>query len=100
MKIVIVGGGKVGELLCKDLSIEGNDITLIDENPKVLEKLISSNDIMGYVGNGTKIDVLKEAETDKADLFIAVTEKDEINIISAIIAKNWEQNTLYLELEM
>lgn len=87
MKIVIVGGGKVGELLCKDLSIEGNDITLIDENPKVLEKLISSNDIMGYVGNGTKIDVLKEAETDKADLFIAVTEKDEINIISAIIAK-------------
>lgn len=37
MKIVIVGGGKVGELLCKDLSIEGNDITLIDENPKVLK---------------------------------------------------------------
>lgn len=87
MKIVIVGAGKVGEILCKDLSAEGHDIKLIEENSKILEKIISSNDILGIVGNGTKFDILSEAGTENADLFISVTEKDEINIISCVIAK-------------
>lgn len=87
MKIVIIGGGKVGELLCQDLSNEGNDITLIERNAKILDKLISNNDIMGFVGNGTSYDVQMEAGVSKADIFIAVTEKDEINIISSVIAK-------------
>lgn len=87
MKIVIVGAGKVGELLCKDLSTEGNDIILVEQDSKVLEGVLSNNDIMGFVGNATSYDVQMEAGVSKADIFIAVTEKDEINIIASVIAK-------------
>lgn len=87
MKITIVGAGKIGELLCKDLAIEGNDITLIEEDPKILDKILSSSDIMGLVGNGANCEVLKEASVETADIFIAVTHSDEINIISSVIAK-------------
>ncbi len=87
MKIIIVGAGKVGELLCKDLAIEGNDITLIEEDPKILDRILSSSDIMGLVGNGANCEVLKEASVETADIFIAVTHSDEINIISSVIAK-------------
>ncbi len=87
MKIVIVGAGKVGELLCRDLSLEGNDIILIEQDIKILEKILANNDIMGFVGSGVSYDVQMEAEVPKADVFIAVTEKDEINIISSVIAK-------------
>ena len=45
MKIVIVGAGKVGELLCRDLSLEGNDIILIEQDAKILEKILANNDI-------------------------------------------------------
>ena len=87
MKIIIVGAGKIGELLCKDLSTEGNDITLIEENPKILDRILSSSDIMGLEGNGTNCEILKEAYIETADIFIAVTHSDEINIISSIMAK-------------
>lgn len=87
MKIIIIGAGKVGELLCHDLSSEGNDITLIEKNEKVLETILSNNDIMGFVGNATSYDVQMEADVPNADFFISVTEKDEINIISSVIAK-------------
>ena len=87
MKITIVGAGEIGELLCKDLAIEGNDITLIEEDPKILDKILSSSDIMGLVGNGANCEVLKEASVETADIFIAVTHSDEINIISSVIAK-------------
>ncbi len=87
MKIIIVGAGKVGELLCNDLSNEGNDITLIEENQKVLDQVLASSDIMGLVGNGANCEILKEANIEKADIFIAVTQSDEINIISSVMAK-------------
>jgi len=85
--VVIVGAGKVGELLCRDLSLEGNDIILIEQDAKILEKILANNDIMGFVGSGVSYDAQMEAEVPKADVFIAVTEKDEINIISSVIAK-------------
>lgn len=87
MKIIIVGAGKVGELLCRDLSSEGNDITLIEENTKVLNRVLSSFDIMGLSGNGANCNVLQEALVNKADIFIAVTQSDEINLISSVMAK-------------
>lgn len=87
MKIVIVGGGKVGEYLCHELSAEGNDIVLIEQNSKRLESLIYKNDIAGIVGNGASYEVLTEAGTQDCDIFIAVSQKDEINLIAALIAK-------------
>lgn len=87
MKIVIVGAGKVGEALCRDLASEGNDIILIEIDPVRLNKVIEIADITGLVGNGASYDVLMEAGADTSDVFIAVTESDELNIISSIMAK-------------
>lgn len=87
MKIVIVGGGKVGEYLCQELSAEGNDIVLIERNPKRLEYLITKSDITGIVGNGASYEVQMEAGTQNCDIFIAVSQKDEINLIASLIAR-------------
>ncbi len=87
MKIIIVGAGKIGELLCKDLASEGNDITLIEQNAKILDRVLSSSDIMGIMGNGANCDILTEANVKACDVFIAVTQSDEINIISSVMAK-------------
>ncbi|HZK10430.1 MAG TPA: Trk system potassium transporter TrkA [Clostridia bacterium] len=86
MNIVIVGGGKVGELLCLELSAAGNNILLIEKNADVLEALMERADISGIVGNGASFPILMEADVAHCDVFIAVTEMDEINMISAIMA--------------
>lgn len=87
MKIVVAGGGKVGEVLCRELSLEGNDIILIEQDPDVLERMIHRTDITGLAGNAADYDNLTEAGVQDCDIFIAVTPEDEINIISAIIAR-------------
>ena len=87
MKIIIVGAGKVGEVLCRDLVAEGNDIILIEKDEKILDKIISNFDVMGVLGNGATLEVQREAGVEEADIFIAVTESDEINIIASIMAK-------------
>lgn len=88
MRIVIVGGGKVGEKLCAELSQENNDIILIERDEDTLERLMIKFDITGIVGNGANIEIQQEVGVDTADIFIAVTEMDEINLISAVLAKN------------
>ncbi|SEL30914.1 trk system potassium uptake protein TrkA [Carnobacterium iners] len=87
MKIVIVGGGKVGEFLCVALSTEGNDVILIEKNSRILERIVNKTEIIGIVGNGANYDVQIEANVPECDVFIAVTEMDEINMIASIIAK-------------
>ena len=87
MKIVIVGGGKVGEVLCRELTSGANDIVLIDKNPVIVERMMNKFDIMGIVGNGASYDIQQEAGVANADIFLAVSEMDEINIIAAILAK-------------
>lgn len=87
MKIVIVGAGKVGEVLCRDLSLEGYDIVLIEQNRKRLDDIINIADVTGVAGNGASYNIQVEAGVDSADIFIAVSEKDELNIIASIMAK-------------
>lgn len=87
MKIIIVGGGKVGESLCRDLSTEGSDIVLIEENAEILDKILSTNDIMGIKGNGAHYTILDEAGAQNCDIFVAVTPTDEINIMASMMAK-------------
>lgn len=87
MNIVIAGGGKVGEALCSELSSEGNDIILIEKNSKRMDALINKYDITGIVGNGANYDLQMEASVPNCDIFIGVTPQDEINIMSAVIAK-------------
>jgi len=87
MKILIVGDGKVGMTLTEYLSREGYDIVVIDKNPDVINRTVNEYDVMGICGNGASYDILKEAEADKADLLIAATSSDEINILSCLTAR-------------
>lgn len=87
MKIVIIGAGKVGEELCRQLSRDGHDIVLIEQDSRRLEQLINMADITGVQGNGAVYRKQLEAGVDKCDVFIAVSPNDETNIIAAITAK-------------
>lgn len=86
MKIVIVGCGKVGETLSHHLASEGHDIVVIDVNERVAG-IIDSMDINIIIGNGAIIDVQKEAGVPHADLLLAVTGMDEVNMLVCMIAK-------------
>lgn len=88
MKIMIVGAGKVGETLCQDLADANHDITLIDLDEDIISNMISEHDITGYVGNGALYDVQLESNVAETDIFIAVSPKDETNLIAALTAKS------------
>lgn len=90
MKIVIVGDGKVGATLVEHLSNEGHDIVVIDRNPKVIEQMVNSYDVMGVCGNGASYELQVEAGVSDSDLFIAATSSDELNILSCLMAKKLE----------
>ena len=89
MKIVIAGAGEVGSHLAKMLSVEANDITVIDSRQERLDALSASTDVITVVGNPSAIDVLQDAGVANADLFIAVYPSDsqDVNIVSAMLAK-------------
>lgn len=87
MKIIIVGAGKVGEYLFNDLNTDDNDIILIEKNIDVLNEMLSKYDIIAVNGNGASYNTLQKAQVNSADVFISVTQSDEINIISCIFAK-------------
>lgn len=87
MKIIIVGCGKVGATLAEQLNKEGHDIVLIDRNALALEKVTNSVDVMGVEGNGAVYAVQKEAGIHEADLLIATTSSDELNMLCCLIAK-------------
>lgn len=87
LNIIIVGCGDVGGAIIEQLSAEGHDITVIDKDPDVINELTSLYDIMGIVGNGASFAVQKEAGIIDADLIIAVTESDELNLFCCTVAK-------------
>lgn len=87
MKIVTVGDGKVGATLTEHLSKEGHDVVVIDQNPKVVEEMVNQYDVMGISGNGASYGVLMEAGANKANLLIAATSSDELNILSCMVSK-------------
>lgn len=87
MKIVIIGIGKVGFALASSLSSEGHDITIIDNNPKVIERIENALDVLPIKGNAFSTSTLLDAGCDEADLLIAVTGRDEINMLCCLTAK-------------
>ncbi len=87
MKIIIVGGGKIGATLVESLESEGHDITVIDRDQKVIDEISNIYDVMCVCGNGVDNDTLKEAEVSDAELLISVTNSDEINMLICFIAK-------------
>lgn len=87
MYIIIVGAGKLGYQLSETFSLKENDVTLIDNNDDALERANSSIDLLTINADGMDLAVLREINVDKADLLIAVTSKDEINMVIAAMAK-------------
>ena len=86
MKIIIAGGGKVGATLTRQLSSEGYDLTLIDKNPHVLESTMNAYDVMAVQGNCATMATLRQAGVEDADLLIAVTNADEVNLLCCMTA--------------
>lgn len=87
MKIVIIGNGGVGEALVEYICREGHNVTVIDEDPATVDAVVNKYDVMGVIGNGSSVNVQKEAGIDSADLVIAVSPSDELNIICCMIAR-------------
>ena len=87
MKIVIIGLGTIGKTILKNLSSKKHSITIIDEDKELIETLIEKYDVHGVVGNGASLDIQKEAGVKGADVFIALTTTDELNVFACLVAK-------------
>ncbi|MGE4277487.1 MAG: Trk system potassium transporter TrkA [Lawsonibacter sp.] len=88
MKIVIVGNGKVGFSLAEQLVREGHDVTVVDVKEDSLRRAADMLDIMAIRGNGVSAVTLREAGVDSADLLVAATSSDEVNMVCCLISKN------------
>jgi trk system potassium uptake protein TrkA len=82
-----VGCGKVGVTLVEQLSLEGHDITVVDKRSELVQSITDQYDVMGLVGNGASYSVQMEAGIESADLLIAVTHSDELNLLCCTVAK-------------
>ena len=81
MQIIVVGCGNVGQTITQQLSKEGHDITVIEEKSSVVQNVVNNYDVMGLVGNGASYSMMKDAGIETADLMIAVTDSDELNLL-------------------
>ncbi len=86
MNIIVAGDGKVGSMLTRQLSSEGHDITVIDSNPKVLASSVEHYDVICVQGNCASMSVLRQAGVKDAQLLIAATGEDEINLLCCTTA--------------
>ena len=87
MNIIIIGAGKVGQTIARYLSDENDNVTIIYNKVQVLEKINDELDVMCVKGNCTDLRVLSEAGINEADILIAVTNSDELNMLCCLAAK-------------
>ncbi len=92
MNIIIAGNGKVGATLTRQLSSEGHDLTLIDMDPRLLKASVERYDVMAVEGNCASMNVLRQAGIMDADLLIAATNADEINLLCCTTAHGMNPN--------
>ena len=86
MNIIIAGDGKVGSMLTRQLSSEGHDITVIDSKAAVLQQSVERYDVISVHGNCASMSVLQQAGVKEADLLIAATNADEVNLLCCTTA--------------
>lgn len=95
MYIIIVGLGKLGSTLTKQLTAEGHDIVVVDPDNSVVTSTVDAYDVMGICGNGATYEILEEAGASRAKLIIAATGSDELNILCCLFAKHMgTENTI------
>lgn len=91
MNIIIIGCGKVGRALAAQLSEENHNVTVVDTNASIVRSVSTSYDVMGVTGNGASFEVLQSAGVMKADILIAVTRSDEVNLLCCVMARRATQ---------
>lgn len=91
MKIIIVGAGEVGFHITQKLSEENHDVVLVDKDPDKIKRISEHLDVQALLGSGTSPRILKEAGIQEADLLVAATDSDEVNLISCLLARNLNQ---------
>lgn len=89
MKVLIVGAGAVGFNIANQLSQEGHDISVVEENPELVQKITEKLDVFVVAGNGSSPSVLETAGAKDAHMVLAVTNSDEVNIIVCILANQY-----------
>ncbi|WP_029911321.1 Trk system potassium transporter TrkA [Pelobacter seleniigenes] len=94
MKILIVGSGQVGYFLCDRLSREGHEVTLVDQSEEIVQRAQDRLNVMGVVGNGASAEILEQAGIKEAEIFIAVTNIDEVNILACLLAREYQVGVL------
>lgn len=87
MKIIVAGCGKIGVSILERLLEEGHESVVIDNDPLVIDGITNIYDVMAVCGNAADSDTLSEAGVEKAELFVAVTDSDELNMLSCFIAR-------------
>ena len=91
MHVIIIGGGRVGLPLAETLAAHKHDVVIIENDKKVCEDIAEEFNGIVINGDGNEIDVLKEAKIEKADVFVAVTSNEELNLFSCLIAKDFSK---------
>ena len=86
MKVIICGAGQVGYGIAERLAAEQNDVTVIDNSARLVHAIRDTLDVRGLVGHGAHPDVLSEAGAAEADMIIAVTLYDEVNMVACQVA--------------
>jgi len=86
LKIIIVGAGEVGFHIASRLSVENKDVVVIDKDPEAIRRVSDSSDVQVITGSGSSPLVLEEAGIKQADILLAVTDSDEINLIACLVA--------------
>jgi trk system potassium uptake protein TrkA len=88
LKIIIVGAGEVGFNIARKLSEESHDVVLIDKDPQKIERIANNLDVQAYLASGTSPKALKDSGIRDADLLVAATDSDEVNLVSCLLARN------------
>ena len=87
MRAIIVGAGDVGYDVARLLSLQRHDVTVVDTDSKKVDHVRDTLDVLAVVGSGTSAKTLREARVDDADLLVAVTDIDEVNVIASMLAE-------------
>ena len=92
MDIIIAGGGKVGMTMARQLAAAGHNLTIVDQNPQVVDEAVQRYDALGICGNCASREVLDRAAIAEAELVIAATNADEVNLLCCLTAHGMNPN--------
>jgi trk system potassium uptake protein TrkA len=87
MYVVLVGGGQIGRYIARDLAASGNEVTVIERYAQRLEKLVIDTDVLVIEGDACDLRYLEQAHVDRADVFVATTHDDDVNLVSCQLAQ-------------